>query len=1092
MKKYRKLVPFAICTMALVSAAESQQRPAWAPSGSPITQPGIGIATCAAPTEMFNPAIADFEDAAPSESYIMGVYDLRGLPDSAKTPPGSGSIVLTGDGWHHSAWNIQTMGSVFGITYDLPGNFYVAAHGLYSTDNGFSDFYNQYGSLEMGGVSQLQRASTIYRIDAITGEPTVFNQGAGNKLPQLFDSVYDDVASPGLGDITYDEKNDQFFVTNLEDGKIYRFDSTGTLMADVFDPMNPDDGAPGMPDQNELLWAVEVKDGKLYYSVWNDGYIEDLNDVVHLPSEIRCVQLDDSGKIIPSSDRFFYTVPPLDLSEQDHDQGGDVRYVILDGLEFPTADDYFLPVSDITFSNDGQTMLLSERLMVDGIIPYNHDGRVHVVKTFNDKPDLESTFLVGIGPAPSFYSSGGSYGGVDFAPNEGLVWSSGADLSEEEGPQGLQGTHTDDLPPPTSIVADRAIDEFFRVSYDSTFNQQAAGGVPTDIKGGGADLDIIQRPDGIHHVTQKQYLKPQQLHEGSRFGGGSVAIDGDVVVVGAGASPSSNSASNPTSIEGGIYIFRVDTQTGLLNQEAEIVLPDAANTGNQPQFGGGVAVSDDTVVVNGRGQFAIYVYDDLSASWSLQQTINYVSEFGLINLRGGFAIDGDTLVVGDTRIFSNTQGRVHILNRDGGVWTKDITLYASNGQPNDQFGTAVDISDGIIVVGATSEDSSSTGVNGDQQNDPPNSGSSGTSVGAAYVFEENLGNWVQTAYLKPTPAAGPNRTGFLSRTGFGISVSASGHTIAVGAFDEGGYRNAQKGAVYTFSNESGNWQPEQRITTGTNLSFVEFPRTFGTSVSLENDILAVGAGLFTNFPPAPPVDPSESTDRESVEIFERNSTGWSTRAVINPVVSEVGDALSAVALGGNLLVAGAGREDGGTSGGSADPNDNSLQDSGAVYVFDLCQEDENAVWAKNEETIRFENSTWNHAMGFHFTPLVSGKITHLGGYFDGTKTVKLFEKSSGSLLASTLVEGSNSFSYAAIPETVVQLGVEYTVAVYTEGSGASATDYKFRMFPQDIEYIRINAGTYAYTGNNPDARPTNNYLHRMYGQPDIKFVPDSL
>ncbi|MEY4167437.1 MAG: hypothetical protein RIR52_1261, partial [Acidobacteriota bacterium] len=94
-------------------------------------------------------------------------------------------------------------------------------------------------------------------------------------------------------------------------------------------------------------------------------------------------------------------------------------------------------------------------------------------------------------------------------------------------------------------------------------------------------------------------------------------------------------------------------------------------------------------------------------------------------------------------------------------------LKASNTGSNDGFGSSVAISGDTVVVGAAWEDSTATGVNGDQTNDlAPGSG-------AAYVFVRHGASWSQQAYLKASNTGSNDR--------FGSSVAISGETVVVGA-----------------------------------------------------------------------------------------------------------------------------------------------------------------------------------------------------------------------------------------------------------------------------------------------------------------------
>lgn len=142
-------------------------------------------------------------------------------------------------------------------------------------------------------------------------------------------------------------------------------------------------------------------------------------------------------------------------------------------------------------------------------------------------------------------------------------------------------------------------------------------------------------------------------------------------------------------------------------------------------------------------------------------------------------------------------------------------------------------------------------------------------------------------------------------------------------------------------------------------------------------------------------------------------------------------------------------------------------------------------WQTNANGNLYTNIAWNSTMGYNFTPSISGQITKLGGFFNGTKTVYLWNKATGALLKQATVSSSNNWSYAIIEPVSVEAGVTYTVAAYLAGSGGS---YRvvINTFPRTYEDIRIE-GTAYISGNQ---RPTNNYCCYMYGQVDIEFVPE--
>src|SRR5262249_29129235 len=146
----------------------------------------------------------------------------------------------------------------------------------------------------------------------------------------------------------------------------------------------------------------------------------------------------------------------------------------------------------------------------------------------------------------------------------------------------------------------------------------------------------------------------------------------------------------------------------------------------------------------------------------------------------GFSIalsaDGSTLAVGAfaedssaTGINGNQAsdaaadaGAVYVFRRSGTTWSQEAYVKASNTNAGDEFGFSVALSaDGsTMAVGAVSEDSSSTGINGNQTNDLA------SASGAVYVFTRSGTTWTQQAYVKAS------NTGV--NDDFGADVALSG------------------------------------------------------------------------------------------------------------------------------------------------------------------------------------------------------------------------------------------------------------------------------------------------------------------------------
>ncbi len=253
---------------------------------------------------------------------------------------------------------------------------------------------------------------------------------------------------------------------------------------------------------------------------------------------------------------------------------------------------------------------------------------------------------------------------------------------------------------------------------------------------------------------------------------------------------------------------------------------------------------------------------------------------------------------------------------------------ASNTGRNDEFGLSVSVSGDTLVVGTRYESSAATGIDGDQENDDAENS------GAAYVFRYNGANWVQEAYLKASNADISDR--------FGVSLSISGDTLAVGAQGESGSATGINGdqgdggvltgAVYVFQRNGTTWTQEAYI----KASNTGNGDRFGLNVALSGDTLAVCAYGESSSATGVNGDQSSNAASESgaVYIFRRSDTGWAQEAYLKASNTEAGDWFgSSVALLGDLLAVGATGEASASPGINGDQNDNSAPSSGAVYIF---------------------------------------------------------------------------------------------------------------------------------------------------------------
>jgi len=331
-----------------------------------------------------------------------------------------------------------------------------------------------------------------------------------------------------------------------------------------------------------------------------------------------------------------------------------------------------------------------------------------------------------------------------------------------------------------------------------------------DASGSSGAAYVFVRSGGVW--TQRAILKASNRRAQHWFGQ-SVAISGGTIVVGApyessdavGIDGDGNNENAPVS--GAAYVFGFDGADWV-----EQAFLKASNAQESDIFGFSVAIDGDTIVVGAIGEAggfggvdgdesdnsrqssgAAYAFvRDGGGAWS-QQAYLKASDPQPDDIFGySVAVSGDTAVAGvpweDTATTDNS-GAAYVFARNGGTWSPQARLAASNAETEDQFGQSVAASGTRVLVGAPYEDGN--GRDGEDDN-------SESSAGAAYLFEpDGGGGWSQTVYLKAGNAKGGDS--------FGTSVSLSGGIALMGAPDEDGDGSGpddnstpNSGAAYAF------------------------------------------------------------------------------------------------------------------------------------------------------------------------------------------------------------------------------------------------------------------------------------------------------
>ncbi|MBI5764610.1 MAG: FG-GAP repeat protein [Planctomycetes bacterium] len=484
--------------------------------------------------------------------------------------------------------------------------------------------------------------------------------------------------------------------------------------------------------------------------------------------------------------------------------------------------------------------------------------------------------------------------------------------------------------------------------------------------GDGLRLNVDDRkaryPLTVDPIAQQAYLKASNTGASDYFGC-SVAMSGDTVVVGAYGEASNatgvngNQANNGATNSGAVYVF---VRSGeVWSQQAYL---KASNTSESDYFGLSLAASGDTVVigayledsnatgVNGNhadnsatNSGAVYVFVRNGTTWSQQAYLKASNTGAFDNFGNWVAVSGDTVVVGAygedssaTGVNGNqadnsadNSGAAYIFVRSGTTWSQQAYLKASNTGVSDLFGLSVAVSGDSVVIGAYSEDSNATGVNGNQADN------STANSGAAYVFVRSGTTWNQQAYLKASNTGADDE--------FGRLLAVSGDTVVVASYAEDSNATgvdgiqtdnsaSAAGAAYVFVRSGTTWG-QQAYLKASNTDAGDF---FGVSVAVSGDTIVVGANQEDSN--ATGVDGNQ-TDNSAANsgaayIFVRNGTTWSQRAYLKASNTELGDFFGvSVAVSGDAVVVGAYQEDSSATGVNGNQADNSALKSGSAYAF---------------------------------------------------------------------------------------------------------------------------------------------------------------
>ena len=327
---------------------------------------------------------------------------------------------------------------------------------------------------------------------------------------------------------------------------------------------------------------------------------------------------------------------------------------------------------------------------------------------------------------------------------------------------------------------------------------------------------VFTRDPGSDAWSQQAKLTASNGANGDNFGD-SVAIDGDIVIVGA---PNHDGSNGNNS--GAAYVF-TKPANGWADADEPLKLT-ASDAAVRDLFGSSLALEGNTAVIgayedshNGvtrAGSAYVFAKDSLGvwgqAAQLTASDAEYEDWFGY-----SVALDGDTVLIGaklDTHGAQFFSGSAYVFTKPGTGWAdanETVKLTAAN--TSDRFGHSVALDGDTAMVGAHLNNTE------------------GPSSGSVYIFTRNAsGVWSQQAELTASDAA--------NHDSFGSSVSLDGDTAAIGAYGDDD-KGDDAGSVYLFSRHSSGWSERAKVTASDGGD----DHRLGWSVALDGDFVVAGA-----------------------------------------------------------------------------------------------------------------------------------------------------------------------------------------------------------------------------------------------------------
>ena len=234
---------------------------------------------------------------------------------------------------------------------------------------------------------------------------------------------------------------------------------------------------------------------------------------------------------------------------------------------------------------------------------------------------------------------------------------------------------------------------------------------------------------------------------------------------------------------GRVYTYRRGT-TGFIPVQ-DFVASDAQN---DDRFGYAVDLSGENLLVIGspyheEQKGAVYVYVQEGGKWAQKAKLQADDAAPGARLGWDVGVDGSTIIAGAplSAAPERNSGAAYIFKWQGGDWVQVAKLTPEDGDGGDVFGTSVDVSKSLVIVGASKD-----------ENDVKKRGS-----GSAYIFSDVGDVYTQEAKLTADELQ--------ENANFGLTVALDVNRALVGAPSTDTKVGNDSGAAYAFLKVGTKW-----------------------------------------------------------------------------------------------------------------------------------------------------------------------------------------------------------------------------------------------------------------------------------------------